>query len=130
MTKKTANETTNTDVNAATTPSAWAPSCANEPVYTSPPWPTPLYAASRGAVNRPQVRVPQMPQAPWEDSAPIGSSSLRSIAITHTTTRTPAISPMGTAAQYSTEPDGAVMATRPAITPLPVMPMSKLRVSA
>jgi len=43
-----------------------------------------------------------MPQAPCEESAPIGSSSLRSIAITQTTTSTPASSPIGTAAQYST----------------------------
>src|SRR5919202_3500370 len=114
----------NTNANAAVTPRIWAPSWWNEPVYTRPGLPTALRSARRGEVKMPHDSVPQMPATPCADSAPTGSSSLRSIASTQSTTITPATAPMIGAAQYSTYPDGAVMATGAAIAPLPAMPMS------
>jgi hypothetical protein len=48
---------------------------------------------------------------------------------TDTTTIRPATKPMIGAAQNSTKPDGAVMATSAAIAPLPIMPTSRLLVS-
>ena len=62
----------------------------------------PFSSASRGLVNSPQASVPQMPAMPCADSAPTGSSSLRSIQTIAPTTITPATNPMIGAAQYST----------------------------
>jgi hypothetical protein len=70
--------------------------------------------------------VPQIPARPCAESAPTGSSSLRSIASTAKTTISPATKPMMGAAQYSTKPAGAVIPTSPAIAPLPAMPTSSV----
>src|SRR5262249_48694547 len=103
---------------------AWAPSWWSEPLYQRPGSPTSLNSASRGEVNIPHDRVPQIPARPWAEVAPTGSSMTFSIANTPTTTMTPAIAPMLGAGQSSTSPDGAVSAPSPAIAPLPAIPMS------
>ena len=84
-----------------------------------------------GPIRRSRTEsVPQIPARPCAESAPTGSSRYFSIRITPTTTITPAIRPMIGAAQYSTYPQAAVIATRPAIAPLPAMPTSSVRSSA
>src|SRR5438270_6976835 len=96
----------NTVMKATDTASACAPSWVKLPVYTRPPWPTPLNFASAGSVKSPQDSVPQIPARPCALSAPMGSSSHLSMASTPYTTMTPATAPMITAAQGCTYPDG------------------------
>src|SRR6266545_2815253 len=69
--------------------------------------------------------TPQMPQVPWTEMAPTGSSMPRfSTRPMDTITSTPATIPMTAAAHGSTKAHGAVIATRPASMPLAIMPGS------
>src|ERR1700676_1771179 len=67
-----------------------------------------------------------MPHVPWTETAPTGSSTCitRSTKATERQTRTPAMSPMITEPTGFTNPEGAVIATRPARNPLPVIEAS------
>src|SRR5262245_60871927 len=67
----------------------------------------------------PTEMTPHRPLIPWTEIAPTGSSiPARSQNQTLITTTTPAIAPITTAAQLSTNAHGAVIATRPANMPL------------
>src|SRR5919106_5356740 len=133
---KVASDSVSTTTNVPATPTAWTPSCpAVALIGASPmiPYQRPGLAtspASRADPKMPTDMVPQMPASPCAESAPTGSSRYFSIVITPSTTTTPATSPMIGAAQYSTYPAGAVIATRPAIAPLPAMPTSSDLVSS
>ena len=80
------------------------------------------------SANRPTESTPHSPQVPWTEMAPTGSSTL-SLFSTNATlkqTRTPATKPMMAAPVVLTKPLGAVMATRPASSPLPLIDASGL----
>ena len=72
--------------------------------------------------------TPQIPLVPWTEIAPTTSSNFRtrSTNSTESAHSTPAMRPMMTAAIGLTNPLGAVMATRPASRPLPVIDASGL----
>ena len=71
--------------------------------------------------------MPQAPHTPCTETAPTGSSILmRSKNSTANTTMTPAMAPMITAPQLLTLAHPAVIPTRPASTPLPVIATSGL----
>src|SRR5450755_4163202 len=75
----------------------------------------------------PTDHTPHRPHTPWTEMAPTQSSiPLASQNQTLTTTSTPAIAPMITAAQGATNAHGAVIATRPASMPLHDIEMSGL----
>src|SRR5688572_1952668 len=76
----------------------------------------------------PTASTPNVPQTPWTEMAPTGSSifALRSQKYTASTTSTPAMQPMTAAAHGSTNAHGAVMATRPASMPLAIIAGSGL----
>ena len=112
----------------ATRPSACTPSWYGEPVYRSPPWPTPTVAASAGTARSPVASVPQTPARPCTATAPIGSSMpRRSTSGTATTAIAAATKPIRTAAQGATNPHAAVTATSAARTPFSIIETSGLR---
>src|SRR5260370_42563058 len=75
----------------------------------------------------PTESTPQIPQTPWTDIAPTGSSIPRfSQKKTEYTPRTAGIAPIRTADHDGTNAHGAVMATNPASIPLAPMDGSYL----
>ncbi len=81
--------------------------------------------AKRSSAKRPRAIVPIAPQTPWTEMAPTGSSTrTRSKKRIEPTTSRPAARPIRAADHGATNAHGAVIATRPARTPLSVMLMS------
>src|ERR1019366_1623967 len=80
------------------------------------------------SAKRPTLRPPRMPQNPWTEMAPQGSSILvtRSLNSTPPQTTAPASTPMIMAEVGPTKAHGAVMATNPASMPLHAMVTSGL----
>src|SRR5687768_17399962 len=87
-----------------------------------PPCSRPLPVAAPvilSTANTPTISVPNTPLNRWTGIAPTGSSILSaSSSFTARTTRTPANKPMRSEALTVTNAQGAVIATRPASTPL------------
>src|SRR5438132_13074676 len=76
----------------------------------------------------PTLRTPSVPQNPWTEIAPHGSSilSMRSFSRTPTQTTMPASAPIATAELALTNAQGAVTATNPASMPLQAIEISAL----
>src|SRR6185295_16955080 len=80
------------------------------------------------SAKMPTETAPNQPQKPCTETAPHGSSTLRTRSLNNTPmqTMTPAMSPMTTALVGETNAHGAVIATRPASMPLQAIVMSGL----
>src|SRR6059058_2381401 len=125
--KSAPKDVENENTPTAITPSACTPSWWNEPVYTRPPVPVASFEASAGTANSPVASVHHTPDIPCTATAPIGSSIPRpSTQITPNTAISPEPAPITIAAHGATNPEAAVIATRPPSAPFSIIEMSGL----